>query len=142
MLVVDFYTKKKIEFKKTLKIYLCGPTVYDYPHIGNLRSVVIFDVLHRLAILNKQKIIYVHNITDIDDKIINRAIFEKKSEKEISEKYLKNYLNLLQKLNILLPTHLPKVSDNISGMILFIEKLINLGYAYQTVDGIYFSINK
>lgn len=142
MLVVDFYTKKKIEFKKTLKIYLCGPTVYDYPHIGNLRSVVIFDVLHRLAILNKQKIIYVHNITDIDDKIINRAISEKKSEKEISEKYLQNYLSLLQKLNILRPTHLPKVSDNITGMILFIEKLINLGYAYQTADGIYFSINK
>lgn len=142
MFIVDFYTKQKIEFKNKIEFYLCGPTVYDYPHIGNLRSVVIFDVLYRLAKANKQKVIYVHNITDIDDKIIDRALKEKVKEKEISEKYLKDYLDLLEKMNILEPTYLPKVSDNIKGMIIFIKKLLDLGYAYQIEGDVYFSINK
>ncbi|BDV03743.1 MAG: cysteine--tRNA ligase [Candidatus Hepatoplasma scabrum] len=142
MFLIDFYTKQKQEFKGKLNIYLCGPTVYDYPHIGNFRAVVVFDVLHRLAKVNKQEVIYVHNITDIDDKIIDQALKQNKTEKLISEKYLINYLLLLKKLNIIKPTYLPKVSDNITGMINFIKKLLDLNYAYQTNEGVYFSINK
>lgn len=142
MFIIDFYTKQKIEFKDKIQFYLCGPTVYDYPHIGNLRAVVIFDVLNRLAKANKQKVIYVHNITDIDDKIIDRALKEKVDAKTISEKYLKNYLELLEKMNIIEPTYLPKVSNNIKGMIKFIKKLLDLGYAYQIEGDVYFSINK
>src|SRR6185503_5863441 len=76
-------TKLSLQSGQTISIYLCGPTVYDHIHIGNLRSVIIFDVLHRLLLHLNIKVNYVQNITDIDDKIIARAQKDKKTEKEI-----------------------------------------------------------
>src|SRR4051794_14922226 len=86
-----------------LHIYLCGPTVYDHVHLGNLRPVIVFDVLHRFLLYLKIKVNYVQNITDVDDKIIARASKEKKSEKEISNHYTKAYLTNLIRYNVLLP---------------------------------------
>src|SRR3954463_4531186 len=96
-----------LEPKQAVSIYLCGPTVYDHVHIGNLRSVIIFDVLHRLLLNLNIKVNYIQNITDIDDKIIAKAQKEKKSEKEISNHYTKAYFNNLIRYNILLPNYSP-----------------------------------
>src|SRR5215475_3376117 len=83
--------------KQVINIYLCGPTVYEHIHIGNLRPVIVFDVLHRLLLYLDFKINYIQNITDIDDKIIAKAQKEKKSEKEISNYYTQSYFaNLIR----------------------------------------------
>src|SRR6185295_9831614 len=90
-------TELNLQPDQTITIYLCGPTVYDHIHIGNLRPVIIFDVLHRLLLSLNIQVNYIQNITDIDDKIINRAQKERKSEKEISQHYAKSYLaNLIR----------------------------------------------
>ena len=119
-------------------IYLCGPTVYDYPHLGNLKPVVTMDFILRAYKSIGEEIFYVHNITDIDDKIINKAIETNVSEKEISEKYIKNYLTVLNDLNIIMPNEMPKVSDHIEEMITFITRLINTGAAYVQDGTVYF----
>lgn len=142
MEIIDSFSglRKRLN-KKKLNIYVCGPTVYDYVHIGNVRPVIIFDILINVLSLD-HKVKYVHNITDVDDKIINRAIAEKKDEKEIADFYAKNYLNVLNELNISLPTHLPRVTENISYLEKFIKKLLKKSFAYKLEDGIYFSIKK
>src|SRR3954453_136761 len=86
---------------QTINIYLCGPTVYDHIHLGNLRPVIIFDILHRLLLHLNIKVNYIQNITDIDDKIIAKAQKEKKSEKAISRYYTKAYFDNLTNYNIL-----------------------------------------
>src|SRR5688572_8206699 len=85
-------TKIKLSSQSTINIYLCGPTVYDHIHLGNLRPIIIFDILHRLLRHSKIKANYVQNITDIDDKIIAKAEKERKSEKEVSIHYTKAFL--------------------------------------------------
>ncbi|MDI4567849.1 MAG: cysteine--tRNA ligase [Mycoplasma sp.] len=131
-----------IKNKKVITIYLCGPTVYDYSHIGNIRPILTFDLFIKgLKGLNK-KVNFLHNITDIDDKIINRAIKEKVTEKNISQYYLQQYLDLLKKYNIKKPTKLVKVSDYITRIIDYIKNLVNKCYAYKTKDGIFFDVLK
>src|SRR5688572_10328251 len=103
-------TKLKIKIGQTINIYLCGPTVYDHIHLGNLRPVIIFDVLYRLLLYCEIKVNYVQNITDVDDKIIAKAQKEKKSEKEISDYYSQSYFDNLARYNILLPLHSPRVT--------------------------------
>lgn len=139
MELIDFYTKNKRTFnnKKLLNVYVCGPTVYNHAHIGNVRPIIVFDVLNRISNLN-----YVHNITDIDDKIIQRAIELDVSEKEISKKYEEAYFNLMDDLNIIKPTVMPRVTDNIEGMINFIDSLIEKGFAYESNGSVYFSVKK
>ena len=122
------------------KIYLCGPTVYDYPHIGNLKPVITLDFLIKSYKILGQKTLYVHNITDIDDKIIKRAQTTKETEQEITKKFTQNYLSILHKLNISMPDHMPKVSDHIGDMINFIQKLINKNVAYESNGSVYFDI--
>lgn len=128
--------------KKQINMYLCGPTVYNYIHVGNVRGVLVFDVLHRLLIHQKYKINYVHNITDIDDKIIKKAAELKITEQEIATKYTIAYVKDLEKLNIIFPTKLPKVSDYIPKIIEFINSLINKEYAYITNGDVYFKVSK
>lgn len=125
-----------------VNIYLCGPTVYNYIHVGNVRGVLIFDVLHRLLIHQKYKINYVHNITDIDDKIIKKASDLKITEQAVANKYTIAYIEDLKKLNIIFPTKLPKVSDYISKIIEFINTLIRKDYAYNINGDVYFKVNK
>src|SRR4051812_2890162 len=133
-------TELNIKPNQTINIYLCGPTVYDYIHIGNLRPVIIFDVLYRLLLYCEIKTNYVQNITDIDDKIIAKAQKEKKSEKEISNYYTQSYLTNLVYYNILFPTQLLRVTDYIFPIQEFITILLKKGAAYQQKGEIFFRV--
>lgn len=135
-------TKKQLATDQSVNLYLCGPTVYNYVHIGNIRPVLVMDVLHRLLLHQKYQINYVHNITDIDDKIIHQAEKEATTEATISEKYLQAYLNDLKTLNILSPTKMPKVTNYIPDNIKFIEKLIDKKFAYVADGDVYFQVEK
>jgi cysteinyl-tRNA synthetase len=141
MKIYDSLTNKHFELvSKNVSIYNCGPTVYNDIHIGNARPLITFDVLVRFLKTTKFSVLYVHNITDIDDKIINQAKTLKKSESEIANTYYLHYLDVNKALNIL-PMQMPKVSENIPGIIEYIEKLIANKAAYTTNDGdVYFDV--
>ena len=127
---------------KKIGMYVCGPTVYDDPHIGNARPLVIFDILFRLLKSSFSKVTYVRNITDIDDKIISSSI-----EKNISINELtKNITNIFHQdckyLNCEVPTNEPKATENISLMIEMINKLIKNKFAYEINNHVYFEVKK
>ncbi len=124
------------------KIYVCGPTVYNKPHIGNLRPILIFDIFSRALKALGDEVALMHNITDIDDKIIDKAISENVSEKEISERYTKVYEKLLKDLNITTITDKPKVTENIDGIIDFIKIIMQKGFAYESDGNVYFDVTK
>jgi len=135
--VLKFYnslTRKLEEFSPAdpnhVKMYVCGPTVYDRPHLGNARSVVIYDVLYRLLKSQYKQVTYVRNITDVDDKIINAAKENKESIASLTARVTKDFHEDMAALNCELPTHEPKATENIPAMIQMIEKLIKNGYAY------------
>jgi cysteinyl-tRNA synthetase len=127
MKLYDSATNKLYEvINKQVSIYNCGPTVYNDIHIGNARPLITFDVLYRyLETLNYQ-VTYIHNITDIDDKIINKAKSLSKTEKEIATIYYQNYVDIMRELNIK-PMTLPKVSENMQAIIDYINKLVQGG---------------
>ena len=115
-------------------MYVCGPTVYDYVHIGNLRPVVVFDVLRRFFIALGYQVTYVSNFTDIDDKIINRALEEGIAEKVLTEKYMAAFNDNVSAINSLLPDYAPKATEHIENIIDFIGYLVKKDAAY-VVDG-------
>jgi len=121
------------------KIYACGPTVYDFIHIGNARMIVIFDTFRRYLESQGVKVDFVQNFTDIDDKLINKAIAEGKTVQEIADKYIAEYEKDAAGLNIMPPTYAPKVSENIPEIIAFIEDLIAKEYAYISQGDVYFN---
>ena len=125
-----------------ISMYVCGPTVYGDIHIGNCRPVIVFDVLYRVLSYIGYKVTYMSNITDVDDKIIKKALEENVSESEIATRYFNNYLKLRSDLNAINPTYMPKVTDNIENIINFISKLIELGYAYESNGDVFFRVNK
>lgn len=140
-------TGKKEEFKpikgNTARFYTCGPTVYNFVHIGNLRTYIFEDILRRTLKYNGYKVLQVMNITDIDDKIIKRANAEHKDPKEITIPYTEAFISDIGKLNIEKPEKMPKATDHIKEMIALIGKLLKKGYAYKGNDGsIYFDITK
>ncbi|RLE74850.1 MAG: cysteine--tRNA ligase, partial [Thermoprotei archaeon] len=110
-------------------MYVCGPTVYDYTHLGHARTYVAFDVVRRYLRLRGYDVFYVQNITDVDDKIINRAREEGVDWREVAETYTRDYMECLEKLNIKVDLH-PRVSHHIREIIGFIQELIDRGYAY------------
>lgn len=123
-------------------IYLCGPTVYNTPHIGNMRPILTFDIAIRSFRYLGEEINFIHNITDIDDKIIKKSIEENKTEKEIADRYTMEYMELLINYNIEEPTYMPKVTENIGKIIEFIKVLVEKDIAYELNGSVYFSINK
>jgi cysteinyl-tRNA synthetase len=129
-----------LEPQQTVNIYLCGPTVYDHIHVGNLRGVIIFDVLHRLLLHLGCKVKYIHNLTDIDDKIVQKAQNEKKTEQQIALHYTKAYFQNLADYNILQPTFTPKVTDYILQIQEFVNQLLKKNHAYQQGSDILFRI--
>lgn len=141
----DTYQGKLREFvpidEKEVDIYYCGPTVYNYVHLGNFRPTVTFDLLTRFLAKEGFDVKCVSNYTDIDDKIIKQAKLENKSEKELSEFYIKAYEDCLDKLNILPLYNHPKASEYIDKMASFIDDLEKEGTAYQGGDDIYFSVD-
>jgi cysteinyl-tRNA synthetase len=123
-------------------MYVCGITAYDSSHLGHARSAVIFDVFYRLLKYLGYEVIYVRNITDIDDKIINRSNKEGIPWKELTQKYIEEYEKVTQALGLLKPTYEPKASEHIPEIIRLIEKLIEKGLAYQSNGDVYFEVAK
>ena len=123
-------------------MYICGPTVYNYIHIGNARPVLFFDLVHRYFNYLGYEVEFVSNVTDVDDKIINRAIEEEVTEAEIAKKYLEYFLECNQLLNALPFNKMPKVTENMDEMIQFIQDLVQHGYAYAVDGDVYFRIDK
>lgn len=133
----------KPQNKEKVSMYICGPTVYDHMHIGNLRTFVFSDVLSRTLQYNGFKVETAENITDIDDKIIKRAKEQNKTITEISEEFTKYFLEDVKKLNITKPAHQPKATEYVGKMIDYINVLIEKEFAYKENDGsVYFNISK
>ena len=140
--IKDSSTNKLINMDNDhISIYNCGPTVYNDVHIGNIRPIITFDVLYRYLKFIKKNVIYVHNITDIDDKIIDRAIKLKQNELTLSNHYYEEYLKILKNLNIQKMDVLPKVSDNIEGIINYVNKQIKNHNAYVIDGNVFFDVN-
>ncbi|MDR1391571.1 MAG: cysteine--tRNA ligase [Clostridiales bacterium] len=125
-----------------VKIYICGPTVYDFCHIGNARPLIVFDVLRRYLEYKGYNVVYVQNFTDVDDKIIKKSIELKKDFLEISNFFIKEYFIDADKLNIKRANFYPRASENIEQIINFIEILIKKEYAYEVKGNVYFSAKK
>ena len=125
-----------------VSIYNCGPTVYDYAHIGNFRTFILDDILRRVFEYNHYKVHQVMNITDVDDKTIKKSQEEKINLKELTRKYEGLFFEDLKSLNILTPHKTPRATENVKEMISFIEKLLEKNVAYKSSDGIYFDITK
>ena len=148
--MLSFYntlTQKKEKFipinPNNIGIYSCGPTVYDFAHIGNLRAYIFVDILNRVLRVNNFQTKLVMNITDVDDKTINKSVGDKSKFFEIIKLYEEKFWHNLDELNIIRPNVVTKATLYINKMIVFIEELIQKGYAYKTVEGsVYFSIDK
>jgi|TARA_B100001094_G_scaffold9118_1_gene8160 cysteinyl-tRNA synthetase len=126
-----------------VSIYACGPTVYDVPHLGHARTALTYDVLKRYLTWSGYEVALVSNITDIDDKIINRAADEGVSEDQLSQLYTKIYIEQLQTFGIKDPDHRPLATQFITQMITIIEELMENGSAYEIVgSGVYFDVSK
>src|SRR3989338_1002166 len=141
----NFLSKKVEEFKsidKTVGLYTCGPTVYDYVHIGNWRTFIFEDILKRVLIFNGFKVKHVMNITDIDDKILAASRNQRVAFSEIAQKYEKVFFEDLEKLNIIKADVYPRATEHIDSMIQIIELLLAKGFAYKSDDGVYFDISK
>ncbi len=124
------------------KIYACGPTVYNFIHIGNARPLCVFDVMRRYLEYRGNKVNFVQNFTDIDDKIIRRANEEGLSFKEISEKYIEEFWTDAKGMNVRQATNHPKATENIDEIINIVSTLIDKGYAYEANGDVYFSTKK
>lgn len=146
MKLFNTLTNKKEEFKPIregeVSIYVCGPTVYNYVHIGNTRPMIVFDVLRRTFEYLGYKVIFVSNFTDVDDKIIKAAKQEGISEKELTDKYIKAYEDVRRDLNLLFPTYAPRVTNTMDAIINFIDDLVKKGYAYEVEGDVYFRVSK
>jgi cysteinyl-tRNA synthetase len=138
-------TRQKELFKpinsNKITMYACGPTVYDNPHVGNARSLVVFDTLFRvLKMIYGKNVSYVRNITDVDDKIIEASKKNNKSIKEITESVTKTFHKDCESLNCLKPTEEPKATEHIKKMIEMTSSLIKKGFAYENKGHVYFSV--
>ena len=124
-------------------MYVCGPTVYDRAHLGNAKTPVVFDVLYRLLryVYGADKVTYVSNITDVDDKILNKHKQTGKSIHEITAETYQWYVDDMAKLNVLAPNHRPRATEYISEMIDLVKLLLQNGHAYETQGHVLFDVN-
>jgi cysteinyl-tRNA synthetase len=142
--VYNTLTRSKEPFEpldeKNVRVYVCGPTVYDYPHIGNARSFVVFDTIRRYLEYKGYRVLYITNFTDVDDKMINRANEEGISISELATKFIAEYERIAQELNIK-PAHInPRATEHIDDMIKMIENIIKNGKAYVANGDVYFDV--
>ena len=140
-------TRKKEVFKpnniKKISLYACGPTVYESPHVGNARTLVVFDVLFRvLKVLYNSNVTYVRNITDVDDKIIEASQNNKEDINEITNRVIKIFHENCKSLNCLKPTIEPKATEHVKEMIEMTSSLIKKGFAYENKNHVFFSVSK
>lgn len=147
MKIFNTLTRRKEEFvpleEGKVKMYVCGPTVYNLIHIGNARPMIIFDTVRRYMEYKGYEVNYVSNFTDVDDKIIKKAIEEGVSAEEISTRYIKECKKDMADMNVKPATTAPQATQEIQGMINMIQTLIDKGYAYPAADGtVYFRVKK
>ncbi|WP_440656770.1 cysteine--tRNA ligase [Candidatus Pelagibacter sp. HIMB1509] len=139
-------TNKKEKFvpidEQNIRMYVCGPTVYDDPHIGNARPIVVFDILYKIFKKKYLKVTYVRNITDVDDKIIKSSKENNISISELTNKVTKSFGEDCNYLNCETPTHQPKATENIDLMIEMVSELIKKGFAYENNNHVYFEVKK
>ncbi|WP_440676992.1 cysteine--tRNA ligase [Candidatus Pelagibacter sp. HIMB1587] len=139
-------TNKKEKFvpidEKNVRMYVCGPTVYDDPHIGNARPIVVFDILYKIFKKKYSKVTYVRNITDVDDKIIKSSKENNISISELTNKVTESFGEDCNYLNCETPTHQPKATENIDLMIEMVSELIKKGFAYENNSHVYFEVQK
>ena len=156
LVLYNTLSRRKEEFTPadghTVKLYCCGPTVYNYAHIGNLRTYIFEDLLHRALLLHGWSVKHVMNITDVghmtsdadagEDKMVKAAARENKSPWEIARFYEEAFFEDSARLNIIRPEIAPRATEHVSGMILLIERLQDAGYTYETPEGVYFDTAK
>ena len=140
-------TRKKEVFKpnniKKISLYACGPTVYESPHVGNARTLIVFDVLFRvLKVLYNSNVTYVRNITDVDDKIIEASQKNKEDINEITKRVIKIFHENCKSLNCLKPTIEPKATEHVKEMIEMTSSLIKKGFAYENKNHVFFAVSK
>ncbi len=144
--IFDSVKKTKVLFEPIkndeVRIYVCGPTVYDDSHLGHARSAIAFDLLHRVLKANGYKVIMTKNFTDIDDKIIKKMHETKRSLEDITSLYINAYKSDMETLNILPNSLEPKATQNLQIMIDMIEDLMSKDIAYKISDGVYFDVSK
>lgn len=144
--IFDSVKKKKVQFeaikKNQVKIYVCGPTVYDDSHLGHARSAIAFDLLHRMFKINNYEVTMTKNFTDIDDKIIKKMYETSRTIEDITTLYINAYKNDMKTLNVLDNTLEPKATQNLEIMKDMINNLMSKDVAYKTSDGIYFDTSK
>ena len=146
MKIYNTLTKKKEEFipleEGKVKMYVCGPTVYNFIHIGNARPMIVFDTVRRYLEYRGYDVNYVSNFTDVDDKIIKKANEEGVSAQEISERYIAECKHDMEMMNVKPATTHPQATQEIPGMISMIQTLIDKGYAYEVNGTVYFRTRK
>ena len=146
LVIYDSIKKQKLPFEplkdNTVKVYVCGPTVYDDSHLGHARSAIAFDLLHRVLKANSYEVIMTKNFTDIDDKIIKKMYETNQTLEEITTQYINAYKADMRALNVLDNTLEPKATKNLDAMKAMIENLLSQDIAYKTSDGVYFDTSK
>lgn len=144
MKILDTLSKneKELDISSKVRIYLCGVTVYDESHIGHARTIIVFDVLRRYLESKGIEVEFIQNFTDVDDKIINRAKRENVRASAISSRYIENYYNDFDDLNVLRATRYPKATEHIQDMQDLIQDLLKKKIAYVSKNGVYFSVSK
>src|SRR3989339_2041594 len=144
--IYNTLTRKKEEFipinPNEVRMYVCGPTVYDYFHIGNARSFIMADILRRYLEYKGYVVNYAMNITDVDDKIIKKANEEKKNAKEIAGTYISAFFDDLKKLKVKNATVYPKATEHIEDIINMISKLEKNGIAYNVNGNVFYDVIK
>ncbi len=125
-----------------VSMYVCGPTVYNHPHVGNMRPVVVFDTLRRFLSYIGYDVTYVSNFTDVDDKVIKQAKLENKSEKELTDYYIGEFLKVTSLIGSMAPNITPRVTEYIDKIISYVDNLVKIGAAYVVDGDVYFRVSK
>ena len=134
--------EKEVDVSGTIRIYVCGVTVYDESHIGHARTIIVFDTLRRVLESQGRSVKFIQNFTDVDDKIINRAKQENISPLDLSSKYIARYFEDFDRLNIKRADNHPKATEHIQDMIGLVQDLVEKKIAYVSKNGVYFSVSK
>ncbi|MEK6834153.1 MAG: cysteine--tRNA ligase, partial [Thermoproteota archaeon] len=144
MRIFDTLTEKEkeVDTSGTIRIYVCGVTVYDESHIGHARTIIVFDTLRRFLEYQGKKVQFIQNFTDVDDKIINRAKQENIPPLELSSKYIIRYFEDFDRLNVKRADIHPKATEHIQDMIGLVQDLVEKKIAYVSKNGVYFSVSK
>ena len=147
MKIYNTLSRQKEEFvpieEGKVRMYVCGPTVYNFIHIGNARPMIVFDTVRRYLEYKGYEVNYVSNFTDVDDKIINKAIEEGRSAAEVSRQYIEECKKDMEGMNVKPATAHPLATEEIHGMLAMIETLMDKGYAYRAQDGtVYYRTRK